>query len=103
MALMSSPDPMPVEVMAAVEAAAVEAAAVDTVGVEAVVAVVAAVDGAPEMVELMVGYARLSSSRPDAPTVRASAGNSLAGNSPTTAPVAGLICWINFPAGSRRN
>jgi hypothetical protein len=52
-----------------------------------------------------IRYARLSTKPPEIPTLRASAGNSDMRNSPTTAPLAGLICWITLlpELGSTRN
>ena len=52
-----------------------------------------------------IRHARLSTNPPDIPTLRANAGNSDMRNSPTTAPLAGLICWITLlpELGSTRN
>lgn len=52
-----------------------------------------------------IRYAWPSTNPPDIPTLRASAGNSDMRNSPTTAPLAGLICWITLlpELGSTRN
>jgi len=53
MALILSPEPMPVEVMAALVVAAVEAGVAEVVELVVDVGVVEAVEAAPEMLELM--------------------------------------------------
>jgi hypothetical protein len=116
MALIFSPDPMPVDVINALPALPL---AVDELPVDPIAelidswprAFVAQVIGntsrdlSKPRTNLVGAQAWLSMMAPESPTLRARAGNSEAKNSPITSPDAGFICWMSLPLddGSTRN
>src|SRR5271165_324248 len=116
MPLMFKPEPMPVEVISALALAAlgVEPEALLEGMTELMACVphqVARSIGKPQQylsklrTNPAANQTRLLTRTPESPRLRAKAANSLAENSPTTSPVAGLICWmsLSFDAGSTRN
>src|SRR5665213_1452355 len=108
MALIFSPDPIPVEVISALGLLAAE---LDAPPVDDTVELIADRSLSPSRSiyrQYSPGLKQepyqgnrhpqtwLSTRTPETPTLRANAGNSLARNSPMTAPEAGLICWISL-------
>src|SRR5665213_542712 len=117
MALIFSPDPMPLEVISALGLLAGEVDALPVGDTVELIALRSSSPGRSIYRQYSTGLkqepyqgnrrpqTRLSTRTPETPTLRANAGNSLARNSPTTTPVAGLICWMSLEpdAGSTRN